>query len=70
MFESMTECHVQAVGEKGNKDMRLDALLVPMEDRTDRQIALERLERFFDGDQLQVVLPELAWIGLGQVRAQ
>jgi hypothetical protein len=46
----MTQGDVQAVGEKGDEDMRLDAPLTLMVDRPDRQIALECFERFFDGD--------------------
>jgi hypothetical protein len=35
-----------------------------MIDRPDRQIAFECFERFFDGDQLQVILPELRGVWL------
>ena len=46
----MTERHVQAVGQEGEEDVRLDAVLALMVDRADRQIALERFERLLDGD--------------------
>src|ERR1039457_5106208 len=48
----MTECHVQAVGQEGDEDVRLDAFFFLRKDRPDRQIALERFERFLDSDQL------------------
>ena len=41
-----------------------------MEDRPDRQVALEVLERLFDGDELDVVLPQQRGIVLGEVGAQ
>src|SRR6266850_517011 len=41
-----------------------------MEDRTDRQIALQGAERFFDLSELQVVVPQLHRIGLGQIGTQ
>ena len=43
--------------------MRFDALLLLMEDGSDRQIAFEGFEGGFDLDQLQVELPELGGIG-------
>src|SRR6202171_1972065 len=48
---------LHAVWQDGDEDVGLDALLVLMEDRTDRQIAFEIAERLFDGDELGVVLP-------------
>ena len=50
--------------------MRFDALFVLMEDRPDRQIALEVLERLFHRDQLEVEAPQLGGIALGQIGAQ
>jgi hypothetical protein len=41
-----------------------------MEDRPDCKGPFERLEGLLDLDQLQVVLPELAWVGLGEVGTQ
>jgi hypothetical protein len=48
---------LHAVGQEGDEDVGLDPPLVLMEDRADRQVALEILERLFDGDELDVVLP-------------
>src|SRR4029077_12904699 len=41
-----------------------------VEDRADRQVALEVFERFFDSDELDVILPELCWIIVGEIGAQ
>ena len=37
--------HMQAVGDEGDKDVRLDPILALMEDRPDGQIVLQFLER-------------------------
>jgi hypothetical protein len=39
--------------------VRVDPSLFLVEDRSDREIALERLEACFDRDELQIELPEL-----------
>jgi hypothetical protein len=57
---------VQAIRHEGDEDMCLDALLVLMVDRSDRQVALQILERRLEFGQLQVELPELRRIGIGQ----
>lgn len=69
-LQLLAERDVQAVGEEGDEDMRLDSLLVLMEDGPDCEIALERLEGGFDLDELQVELPEFCGVGLGEIRAQ
>jgi hypothetical protein len=56
---------VQAIGEEGDEDVRLDGLLELMIDRTLLQIVLEVLERRLDFDELNVELPQL---GPGRVR--
>ena len=35
--------------------MRLDAFDALMEDRADGEVALDGLERFFDGDELEMI---------------
>ena len=49
--------------------MRFDALLLLMEDWPQRQIAFQCAKRFLDADQLQIVVPQLDRIGLGEVGA-
>ena len=39
---------LQAIGEEGDEDVGFDTLLVLMEDRADREVALEVPESFFD----------------------
>ena len=50
--------HVQAVGDKGDEDMRLDPLLVLVEHRSDGEIVLEFLERLLDLGEPRVVAPQ------------
>jgi hypothetical protein len=50
--------------------MRLDPFGFLMEDRADRQIALQRAERLVDPHELQVVVPDFQRIGLDQIAAQ
>ncbi len=38
---------MQAIGEEGDKDVRLDPLFILVEDRTNGEIALEVLEGLF-----------------------
>jgi hypothetical protein len=61
---------LQGVGEEGDEDVRLDPLFVLVEDRPDREVALQVLERLFDCDELNVVLPEDRRILVGQIGAQ
>ena len=59
-MKATRQSDLHAVSQKRDEDMSLDPLLVVMKDRTDRQIAFEIAERLFDGNELRVVLPELA----------
>jgi hypothetical protein len=43
--------------DEGDEDMSLDPCLVLMEDRPNREIALEVLEGLFHRDQLQIIAP-------------
>ena len=61
---------VQAIGQEGDEDVRLDARLALMEDRPDGEIAFEVLERLFDRDQPQVMAPQLGRVFLDEVGAQ
>jgi hypothetical protein len=48
---------LHAVSQEGDEDVGFDPRLVLMEDRTNRQITLQISEGFFDGNELDVVLP-------------
>jgi hypothetical protein len=56
-MQTPPEGDVQAVGQESDEDVRLDACLFSMEDRPDGEIALEALEGFLHGDQLEIVAP-------------
>jgi hypothetical protein len=45
---------VEAIGEKGDEDARLDARLVLVKDRPDGEVAFEVSERLLDADELEV----------------
>jgi hypothetical protein len=64
------QCHVQAIGQKGDEDMCLDAGLELVKDRPDREIALEVLERLLDRHQQQVMAPQLGRVFLDEIGAQ
>jgi hypothetical protein len=55
------------LSQERDERVGLDALLVVVEDRANRRIALERAERFFNLTKLQAIVPRLHRIGLGQV---
>ena len=61
--EELLQGDVQAIRHEGDEDMRLDALLVLMKGRLDREVPLQILERRLDLGLLQVELPELRRIG-------
>ena len=60
------ERDLQAVGEEGHEDVRLDARLGVVVDRAHRQIVLEFLERLLDLGELDVERPQF----IGIVRAR
>ena len=66
-MQATAERRVQAIGEEGDEDMRLDAPLLLVVDRAKGEIALEVFESFFHRDELQIVAPKLRRILLGQV---
>ncbi len=61
---------VQAVGDEGDEDVRLDASLPLVEHRTDGEIVLEFLEGLLDLRELHVVAPQGRGVFRGQVGAQ
>ena len=62
--------YLEAVGEEGDEDMGFDAPFVVMEDRADREVAFEGLERLLHRDELNVVLPDERRIAFGQIGSQ
>src|SRR3977135_1255907 len=64
------ESDVQARGQKGNEDVRLDAGLELVKDRPDREIAFEVLERLLDRNQQQIMAPQLGGVFLDEIGAQ
>ena len=60
----------QAVGDEGDEDVRLDALFTLMEDRPDREVVLEFLERLLDLDELHVQAPQRGGVFGHHVGAQ
>jgi hypothetical protein len=58
-MQAPPECHVEAVGQKGDKDVSFDASLIVVKDRPDPEITFEVFECRFDGDQLKIITPQL-----------
>ena len=56
-IQAAFERDMQAIGEEGDEDMRLDPLLLLVEDRADGEIAFEGLERLLHPNELQIVGP-------------
>jgi hypothetical protein len=52
-----------AVSQECDEDMSLDASLVVVEHRTDRQVTRQIFERLFHGGKLNGVLPQQGGIG-------
>jgi hypothetical protein len=50
-MEAPGECDMEAVGEEGDEDMRLDARGMLVKDRPDSEVAFEVLERLLDADK-------------------
>src|SRR5690349_22511389 len=69
-MQAPRESDVQAIGQKGNEDVRLDASLELVKDRPDREVALEVLECFLDCNQQQIMAPQLGRVFLDEVGAQ
>jgi len=57
--QAAPECHVEAVGQKGDKDVSFDTSLILVEDRSDREITFEVFECLLDRDQLKIIAPQL-----------
>jgi hypothetical protein len=68
--QAARQSDVQAIGQEGDEDVRLDARLELVKDRPNREIALQILERLFYRDQQQIVAPQLGRIFFDEVGAQ
>jgi len=69
-FQAKADGNVQAVGEEGDEDVRLDARRLLVMDRPDGEVALQGPKRFVDLNELQMVAPQRRRIAFGQVAAQ
>ena len=59
--QPLTQSHLQAIGQEGDKDVRLDAFLELMEDRPNAKLILEAFERLLD---ILFVMPlRIDWTG-------
>src|SRR5260370_28684504 len=68
--EAAAERDVEAIGEEGDEDMRLDPRLVLVKDRPDGEVTFEVLERLLDADKLEVEAPQPRRIVVGEIGAQ
>src|SRR3954451_4743292 len=69
-MQAPCESDVQAIGQEGDEDVRLDAGLELVKDWPDREIAFEVLERLLERDQQQIMAPQLGRVFLDEVGAQ
>ena len=60
----------RTIGDEGDEDMSLDAMVEPVVDRPDREAALEFLEGLFDFGELDVIAQHPGRILRAQVAAQ
>ena len=67
---ALLEGDKQAIGDERDEDVGLDAMIALVVDGPDRQIALELLEGLLDLGELDVIAPELRWVGVAEVGAQ
>src|SRR5438067_504493 len=61
---------MQAIGQKGDEDVRLNTCLELMKDGPDREVTLQILECLLDCDQQQIMAPQLGRVFLDEVGAQ
>ena len=54
-IEAAGEGHVEGGGEEGDEDVRLDVFDALMEDLVDGEVALDGLEWFLYGDELEII---------------
>ena len=68
-LELAVQRDVKAVGQEGDEDVRLDAVLKLVVDRAEFQIVLEILERGLDLDELDIELPQMGGLSGAQIGA-
>src|SRR5712692_487157 len=61
---------LQAIGQEGNEDVRLNTCLELVKDRPDREVALEVLERLLTAAQQQIMAPQLGGVFFDEIGAQ
>jgi hypothetical protein len=61
---------VRTMGQEGDEDIGLDPTFLMMEDPSDGEVSLQVFEGFFDGDELDVALPEGRGVAFGEIGAQ
>src|SRR2546423_10653935 len=69
-MEAPAECDMEAIGEEGDEDMRLDARCILVKDRPNGEVAFEVPERLLDADKLEVQAPQPRRIVVGEIGAQ
>src|SRR6516165_11412327 len=68
--QAAAERDVEAIGEEGDEDMRLNPRLVLVKDRPNGEVAFEVLERLFDAAELKVKAPQPRRIVVDEIGAQ
>src|SRR5208282_487788 len=66
----VAERDVETIGQEGDEDVRLDAVLELVVDRAQVQIVLHGLEGGLDLDELDVEPPQLGRVFAGEIGAQ
>src|ERR1700720_4639177 len=69
-MQAPRQSDVQAVGQEGDEDVRLNAPLELVKDRSDCEVAFEILERLLDRHQQQIMAPQLGGVFLDEIGAQ
>ena len=67
---TLFQCYLQAVGHKGDEDIRLNAFIALMVNRPNGQVALEFFKRLLDFGELELVLPKPGRIDPGEIGAE
>ena len=69
-LEPLLQGDLQAIGDEGDEDVGLDAIVGLVVDGADRQIAFQLLEGLLDLGELNVVAPQCGGILAGEIGAQ